>query len=370
LDPEFLPQNVLGAFKPVGARATALGGAFVSLADDASGGAWNPAGVALGRGFDLGLSFTGYSDNLNVENIRDFYQDLTDLREDITDQSRQAKAFNTFLNLIEESGGRVVQVGISPLFSLSLGRRLAVNGYGQIDGLLRMTSTRTPVAGTNNETVNISVHAAAVTLGYASVSWAQPFGDNLIVGLSGKYLRADYFPGRFDMEATRDQTTGIVDVATLNHNLDPNSRRNLRSNDTAIAFDVGLLLRNGHTTVGAVVRNLNSPTLTFENPNAGAGTFDVGLDPQLDVGFSLRSEDGRHRVAFEIHNLSASNAAPTKVHFGYEGQYWWRHLTLRFGINGTELVGGLGVNLAGFYLDLTSGTNLREFLACGLRLAF
>ena len=38
----------------VGARALGMGGAFVSLADDATAAYWNPAGIVLATGRELG----------------------------------------------------------------------------------------------------------------------------------------------------------------------------------------------------------------------------------------------------------------------------------------------------------------------------
>lgn len=43
-------------FNGIGARAQAMGGAYVGLADDLSAFAWNPAGLALTRGRSLGVS--------------------------------------------------------------------------------------------------------------------------------------------------------------------------------------------------------------------------------------------------------------------------------------------------------------------------
>lgn len=43
-------------FGGVGTRAEGMGGAFVAVADDASAGYWNPAGIATGATFDLQVS--------------------------------------------------------------------------------------------------------------------------------------------------------------------------------------------------------------------------------------------------------------------------------------------------------------------------
>ncbi len=51
---------------PIGARASALGGAYTAMANDASSIFWNPAGIALTKGGNLFLSQTKWIADINV----------------------------------------------------------------------------------------------------------------------------------------------------------------------------------------------------------------------------------------------------------------------------------------------------------------
>ena len=52
------PEAAAQGFEPVGTRAQGMAGAFVAVADDASGTYWNPAGLASIPVFDASLAFT------------------------------------------------------------------------------------------------------------------------------------------------------------------------------------------------------------------------------------------------------------------------------------------------------------------------
>jgi len=58
----------------IGARALALGGAFVAIADDTSAGFWNPAGVAYLDGYNLGGMYV-IGGQFGISDIK--YQDLS-----------------------------------------------------------------------------------------------------------------------------------------------------------------------------------------------------------------------------------------------------------------------------------------------------
>ena len=58
----------------IGARAIALGGAFVAIADDTSTGFWNPAGVAYLEGYNLGGMYV-IGGQFGISDIK--YQDLS-----------------------------------------------------------------------------------------------------------------------------------------------------------------------------------------------------------------------------------------------------------------------------------------------------
>lgn len=58
----------------IGARAFALGGAFVAIADDASAGFWNPAGIGYMTGYHLGSMYV-LGGRFNISDVK--FQDLS-----------------------------------------------------------------------------------------------------------------------------------------------------------------------------------------------------------------------------------------------------------------------------------------------------
>ena len=62
----------------IGARAAALGGAFVGLADDATAAYWNPAGVALSENFQITFQNTELYADMNQTFLAASYPLLAD----------------------------------------------------------------------------------------------------------------------------------------------------------------------------------------------------------------------------------------------------------------------------------------------------
>ena len=62
------------AWRGIGARALAMGGAFVAVADDSSAGYWNPAGIGYMTGYHLGGMYV-IGGQFGVSSIK--YQDLS-----------------------------------------------------------------------------------------------------------------------------------------------------------------------------------------------------------------------------------------------------------------------------------------------------
>ncbi len=135
---------------PPGARANGMGESFVAIADDATAAWWNPGGVAFLRGRNLALMHS---------------QLVPDLASDVYYE------YLGYTNEIEGVGS--LSFG---LVYLTYGTSVATNTQGEKTGEFK------------------SWEASAV------VTFAIPLGENIGVGLSGKFIHADLAPADLTLE--------------------------------------------------------------------------------------------------------------------------------------------------------------------------
>lgn len=356
--PQSLPQNLVVPFQPVGARAAGMGGAFVSVARGVMAGAWNPAGIYRSRGLDWGLDTAARVENLDTEDVRNF---INDLRDAIENQSTQ-EGFNSLRNFAQGTGGQPIVGVLTPSLGISIGDFLSLNTYVQGSGHILMLVQDNPnVAGPDQNRVNMT--GAGFAYGAAQVSVAQRLWRGTVVGLGVKYLGAYYRPFAFNL----DFDPGTGNVAS---DYNANARVNTDSHDTALTFDLGLLWEKPNSTTALVVRNVNTPKLQFENPNAAAGTIEVALDPEIDFGWAIYGHERTTTFAFELHNIGGRNNGPLTVHIGLE-QRLGDFFTLRTGVSNGNWTGGLSLHLGGLLrLDAAIGEAVKDYAAVGLRLNF
>ncbi len=135
---------------PPGARPNGMGEAFVAIADDATASWWNPAGLAFLPGRNIALMHS---------------QLVPDLASDV---------YYEFIGYSNEI--RNVGTLSFSLIYLTYGTRVATNVAGEVQGEFK------------------SWEASGL------VSFAMPIGKNLGLGLSMKFIHADYAPDDFTLE--------------------------------------------------------------------------------------------------------------------------------------------------------------------------
>jgi hypothetical protein len=123
------PSPALGGFLSMeeGARPTAMGGAFVGVADDATAVFWNPAGFGLERG-------------LNLTAMRTRLYSIADLSEDCVAVSYSGPRFG--------AGFGWAQTGLTDVYSentyvLGAGKRVLLDGLA-VGGALRIYDVEAP----------------------------------------------------------------------------------------------------------------------------------------------------------------------------------------------------------------------------------
>ncbi|MBI2914820.1 MAG: hypothetical protein HYY08_02730 [Firmicutes bacterium] len=303
------------AFSGVGAKAYAMGGAFVAIADDLSGIYWNPAGLAA-TNFEINVSLGGF--------------DLAH--------------FNTFSQLATDPGSWTGSTSLEMVGLAGVG----VSGFALgalVDG-----------------GANISVPSP----GEADVSGT--YGNELILA-GGKKIDIKGFPGdvsvgasarkvsrqAFDLEASVDQGEGTRTTVTESYR------------GTGYLLDVGMMYSAGGVRLGIVGKNLLG-TLDW----SGDTTTEVQslLDPD-DVTTSSISSSWTEQPAqlfsagLSVRSqtlgllLAASVTSTGEVRYGLQRDMLGSLVSLRLGQIqplGAPAVttAGVGINFMGLHTDVAA----------------
>jgi hypothetical protein len=274
-----------------GARPLAMGGAFVALADDASAGYWNPAGLLFLRKGELLLMHAEHLGNLADYDYAAFAQPLA-------------------------GKGRKTALGISLIrFSVQdiLVTRDAyqdLNGNGRYD---------------EGEPVDPDAFRRDSDTEYALLlSYATALREKLYAGANLKLIRQD-------LVGTTSFGMG-VDLGFL-YLLNPVWTLGLRLADittTQISWDTGR--REVVNPSGAVGATATLPWKPFD------GVLTLALD--LEATFENRQEASQF----------AQGPVGMEVRLG--GEYWFRRtLALRAGLQGGDVTAGAGLRYRSFGLD-------------------
>jgi hypothetical protein len=336
-------------FAGVGARAIGMGGAYVGVADEATGAVWNPAAKTVSgwrRNSQAG-SVTA-TRNLDFDKIKDLVDDLdeADANELAAGQRLLDTAREGLNPLLTTTAYAVYPMGRSALyFNLNAIGRAALQPIDNGDGLL------------NNVGEGIGVAAQASALANVGLTYSVDAGEGWRcgLGLRGVYMLARNY--QYMATLTAPNTLTSADAATNTGEL----------NASTLTGDVGFLYTPEDPTrlgLGLVIRDLTQPTLTDQGTS-------VRLRHQIDVGLSTRPAAGVV-LAADIHDLTGSRTGRSTLHFGAE-KVVSRTLTLRAGMyqlpraqfpgDSMTFVGGLRFQWWRLYLDLATTGTPREFLA-------
>jgi len=334
-------------FGGVGARAIGMGGAFVAVADGTTGPQWNPAGEANGR-FAVPLGAVGVAQNFEANNIQDLLNDLDDARD-----GSVAAAQSLLLDALDWQN---IQVAAAPYLSLGPVRGFTLYGNVQASGMAKLAAV--DAGGNRVLDVGDSVTALAgvAALGNVGLACSRPAGEGWRVGLAVKQITMKARQFNYQAALAAGPVLNVTPLAGDTPEVD----------DSAFTADLGFLYRpedSSKLSFGLVVRDITRPDLTDQG-------ITMVVPRQIDVGIATEGADGI-KFAADVHDLTGARNGSATLHFGAEKQLrpW---LTGRVGMfqlpraqfnDSLRLVGGLGVQLGGFRLDVAAGTSVKKLLS-------
>lgn len=232
-------------FEAFGARAGGMGGAFVSMADDASAVYWNPAGLPSVPLFDA---------LIDVESAwvgEDDDQPITGPQ-----PTGRRRAFGVAL--------AVPVVGLSYVQLYTVGARLA-------------TAAGVP----DRQDPGTAVVAGALRTHNIGLTLVQSVGDFLVVGTTVRLVRAE--AGQTTLDADIPAGAALDAAADLEG-----------TGHTRADADLGVMAYVGRVRLGFAVRNLGAPTYEME------GGERLEVDRAARVGVSWGSDPVRTRRAWAL----------------------------------------------------------------------
>jgi hypothetical protein len=290
-------------YESVGTRAQGMGGAFVAVADDATAGWWNPAGLASGAYFNV-----------------------------VVEKGRMTQPATP------EGGAPAVRSGTS-------GFAAAFPSLGVSYYHLRVSrwqpATSTGTAGDAREDPGVAGRARSLSLSDFGVTVGQSLGDHLVIGSTLKLLRGGV--GASDVDGSSDALDLADDLPVASH--------------TRADLDVGAMAKFGRVQMGATVRNFTRPTF-------GEGEDAVVLPRQARAGVAVAPSLGPG-LALTIAGDADMTSTPTlfgDVRHAATGAEAWllqRRLGFRAGISANTIgarrpASSMGVSvapIAGVYVE-------------------
>ena len=239
------PEAAAQGFEPVGTRAQGMAGAFVAVADDASGTYWNPAGLASIPVFDASLAFTN----------------LEQSHEGGDSGGARAPAFR-----IRNSGFALAL----PVLGVSYYRLRTV----------RAQSAPIEPSGVVRQEANTAFVGETASTWNLGVTLVQSLGDAVVVGTTLRLVGAG-------------AAVSILAVDNLSAALDEAEDLDA-ADETKFDADLGVMAYVGRVRMGLAVRNLVAPTW-----NAGSSA-PIESDRLVRVGVGWGPDPVRGRRSWSI----------------------------------------------------------------------
>jgi hypothetical protein len=337
-------------FPIIGARAMAMGGAFVAFADDATAAYWNPAAIPTRRLNDINIVFDAKCSQ--TSDLLTRLQDINDLN--LTQNPTNAEAFGNILTSIQAdnpflSGGK--DYGIfytNDIFSAGYLE------YTQITGDSTIDMTRLDV---NGASVNFVMKNES-SLNYRRIQFSEYifgggyplFSEDSFIGASIRYVKT----------STADISRKFVSDIELNYDEIDFAFEDFSEgaySDSIITFDAGTLFYLVPTVrIGIMGRNLLSPAFNISETEVLTlkAQWRAGLAISIANSVMLTADMDISKNQYYGEGLSYRQAAA-----GLEVGLFENSVFLRAGINkntaesGTPLVfcGGFGVRYDTIVLD-------------------
>ena len=294
-------------FEAMGTRALGMAGAFVAVADDASAGYWNPAGLSSGQFFSL---LVDHSDSFREPSGRSPYRAATDW------------------------SGTMVSLSTNE-FGFSYYRLSFIKRDRFLDSWI---SNDTVPKDQKEEVILKSVHTQNLVL--TSSEFVFP---NVSFGTSVRYVRASVgmSPGNLEVSSA-DFFRGAATLEERGQN--------------KFDVDFGLMVGTDIVRVGLVVRNFLQPTL--DAPDGST----LRLDRHVRVGLGVRLVDGLLvSTDLDLTHATSDTIGGPKRNLAVGAEHWFvQWLGLRAGArvnlagDNPQVVGAFGLSLplmTGMYLD-------------------
>lgn len=320
------PAQIGSGLMGADAGIVGMGGVGVALCDSPFAPFWNPAGLALLKGFHMPLSIAA-----RVENI-DTIGDWMDLLDILDKENPTEEDWNQAEKIANKVGEKTVLGEIAPFFALS-GNRFAVAGYGVAIGSGVVHKPEPLPTGERRISADVGAYYLTnLCFSFAGGKEKRFWGVNL------RSISGEYAPNSGAI--TYDPNTGNVNSTTSQEE---------RISGSAFGLDLGMLwLGEKGNRYGLFLKNLNAPKLF-------SGVNELKMDTDLDVGYANVTPKG-------IFGIQLSNAF-TDARLDLGGELRWGILALRFGILDGKPMWGIGLGKGYFRLDLASGTAEKERVA-------
>jgi hypothetical protein len=328
------------------ASIVSMGGAGVALCDSPYAPFWNPAGLALLKGFHMPFSISARVENIDTI---DDWKKLADMADNAKSGQVTLSDVNDARDILNKVNKQTVVAEITPFFAIS-GNRFAITGYGTVIGQGVVTYSNDD-KDPNNPAQNLEeaqLLLGAYYLYNTCLSFAGGKGNRLwglnIRSIHGRY-KGYYEVVDHTYDPAQGINTGQVNVPfNISHD----------ESSSALGLDYGLLwLGKNGTRYGLMLRNINSPKLF-------SGEYELKLDMDMDVGVAKMYPNG-------ILAAQWTNAL-TNGRIDLGGEVRWGILALRAGILDGGLVWGVGLGKGNFRLDVASGKTVKEKVALNFSL--
>jgi hypothetical protein len=335
--PSQIGTGIMGA----DAGIVAMGGAGVALCDSPYAPFWNPAGLALLKGFHMPFSISARVENLETV---DDWSKIADLADKAKSKNVTLSDIRDARDALQRANNKTVVAEITPFFALS-GNRFALTGYGTVIGQGQVTYSNDQNQGLETATMPLGAYYLYnICFSFAGGKGNRLWGLN-IRSIHGRYK--GYFA---EVNHTYDPKLGDNTMITL----DSKSDESPDISSSALGLDYGILwLGKNGTRYGLMLRNINSPKLF-------SGEYELKLDMDMDVGVAKIYPNGI--LTAQWTNMLTSG----RIDLG--GEVRWGILALRAGILDGGFVWGVGLGKGYFRLDVASGKTIKEKVALNFSL--
>jgi hypothetical protein len=301
-------------FEPVGTRAQGMAGAFVAVADDASGTYWNPAGLASIPIVDVSLSFARLE------------------RSDDGATTGSTPAWRT------HSSGFAIAFPVIGVSYYRLNRARAERIPTEAGAVVRQDA-------------NTAFADDAATTWNLGLTLVQSVGDAVVVGSTLRLVAAGAAASRVAVEGIGEALDHATDLDT--------------SGETKFDADLGVMVYLGRARVGLTVRNLVAPTFDTDGP------LRVESDRLIRVGVAWGSDPVRGRRSWSIASdadlTTGSGPDGDRRAFALGAERWLRNgrVAIRGGARAQTIGDARPVLTGGASVGIRSGLLLEGQLTAG-----